>query len=108
MMARTRFATMFGLLLAAAALWTPSASAHSDIAIAVQQDGSVTWNLMPVHGDRDLLQKLERARKAKQNIHFKAAPNARYDAVAHVMAILQRCRCYKFGIILAAPSDRNR
>ena len=106
---RTRIGvlTIFALLPIAAAQFAATASARSENEITIQQDGSVTWYLMPLNGDRELIERLERARKAKQELHVTATPNARYDAVAHVMAIVQHCKCYKFGIILAAPSDRK-
>lgn len=98
--------TILALLVAAARMPT-SASANSENEITIQQNGSVTWNLMPLNSDRELIERPERARKAKQEIHVTANPNARYDAVAQVLAIIQRCKCYKFGIVLASPSDHR-
>jgi biopolymer transport protein ExbD len=96
MMSRSAIAVL--LLLLAGVQWTLSAPAQGDNVITVQQDGSVTWNLLPIKGDRELLRKLEEARKAKQEIHLQAVPNARYDAVVRVMSILQRYDV-KIGIV---------
>lgn len=67
--------------------------------IAVQPDGSVTWNLLPLKNDRELLERLKRARAAKAEIKITASPNARFEAVGHVVAILQRAGMAKIGFL---------
>jgi len=87
------FALTTALSLAAPALAYPVDT------IAVQADGTVTWNLIPLKNNAELVQKLKRARKENAEIHVKASPTARYDDVAKLMATMQRMGVLKIGIV---------
>jgi biopolymer transport protein ExbD len=67
--------------------------------VSMQADGTMTWNLLPLKNDAELVQKLKRARKENAEIRITASPTARYDDVARLMATIQRAGGAKIGIV---------
>ncbi|HEX3652704.1 MAG TPA: biopolymer transporter ExbD [Rhizomicrobium sp.] len=98
-MKRILSATLFCVLAAGTSDAFAADSRHTVDTIAVQSDGTVTWNLLPMKSNKELIQKLRRARAIKSDVHVKAASNARFEAVARVVAIMQREGVGKIGFI---------
>ena len=59
----------------------------------------MTWNLIPLKNEAELLQRLRRARKENAEVHIAVSPTARYDDVAKLMATIQRMGVLKIGIV---------
>jgi biopolymer transport protein ExbD len=80
---------------------TPPISAPPrPISIAIDYDGSVSWNDVPIGlPDLDSRLRIEARREQQPEIHIKPHPMAKYGYVAHVMASVQREGLTKLGVV---------
>ena len=76
------------------------ADAPKPIRIAIDFDGSLTWNDMPTTvAELDKRLAAEGARRIKPELHIEPHRRARYEHVAHVMASAQRNGLQRLGVI---------
>ncbi|MES2442273.1 MAG: biopolymer transporter ExbD [Pseudomonadota bacterium] len=68
--------------------------------IYIDATGAVFWNSVPVD-DLTLQQYLERTTElpTEPELHFQPDPNARYEVVDHVLAIVKRTNITKLGFV---------
>jgi biopolymer transport protein ExbD len=66
----------------------------------IGQDGTVTWNGIPVD-DVTLQQYLEQTtqKNPEPELHFQPDPQAQYDKVDHILAIVKRANVTKLGFV---------
>jgi biopolymer transport protein ExbD len=78
-----------------------------NIVLAVNQDGEIFWNMMPIKNNAELVSKLkEEAVKVPQpEIHVRGDKNARYESVGKIVFACQRAGIAKVGFISEPPAN---
>ena len=68
--------------------------------VFIDPNGQIYWNALPVD-DITLQQYLEQSTQLanEPELHFQPDPNARYEVVDHVLAIIKRANVTKLGFI---------
>ncbi len=68
--------------------------------VFIDVNGQIYWNALPVD-DLTLQQYLEQSTQLPEEpeLHFQPDPNARYEVVDHVLAIIKRANVTKLGFI---------
>jgi biopolymer transport protein ExbD len=68
--------------------------------VFIDAQGQIYWNALPVD-DLTLQQYLEQSTQLpnEPELHFQPDPNARYEVVDHVLAIIKRANVTKLGFI---------
>ena len=69
--------------------------------VFIDANGQIYWNALPVD-DTTLQQYLEASvqrPEGEPELHFQPDPNARYEVVDHVMAIVKRANVTKLGFV---------
>ena len=68
--------------------------------VAIARSGQISWNATPVTGEQ-LRYLLARSRKLEPapELHLRPAPEARYETVDEVLAIIKREHIRRFGFV---------
>lgn len=79
----------------------PTQTKPENITIAVDKEGRVYWNAVPLADRAELLEKIKQSAvlKPQPEIHIRADKNTRYEAVGRVIYNVQRGGIMKVGFL---------
>jgi biopolymer transport protein ExbD len=83
-------------------------SKPEDLNIAVNKDGVIFWNELPMKNTNDLLERLKKVavKKPQPEVHIRGDLESNYEGIGRVIVTVQRAGIVKIGFI-TEPPPRN-
>jgi len=86
---------------------SPNLTKPENIVLAVNRDGAIFWNLMPVKNNAELLTRLKGVAVStpQPEIHIRGDQAARYEPIGRIIYACQRAGIVKVGFITEPPAN---